>query len=212
MVARQLPMLLGAWSVPDLDSAECTEFKQRAVRELEASPEIELVVLAGRWQDAFYTTPMETGGSYEDFLVDAQSSERSADATIRVFQRSLARAVDVITGLGKQVVIMGPIPEPGFDVPQLLSLAAYNGRPEFASLKFQDVMRFNSPIDAVMREIAEGREDVTYMPLFEEFCGEACPLIRDGIPLYSDDDHLTATGAAGVLKLIVQDKLVWLLR
>ena len=188
------PPLLGVEKEPDPDAHRCQRFRSEFMDALRQAEEIDVVVLAGRWALAATGIAPEVGGSFTTWLHDEQTVATGAEENERVFARALPRTVREIVDLGKRVVLVGGVPEPGFDVPVMLALGAFNGRAGGAELEVDDVRDRNRQVDAVLRQAAADPR-VTLISVWDLFCPKACELMLDGIPLYSDDDHITLRAA-----------------
>lgn len=189
------PPLVGAMRTPDPDGENCTRFHQQTLRDLQRSPEIGTVFVVGRWVSASTGVVPEIGGSHLIFLIDRHSTEQTQAETFRVFSRSLRRSVRMLKAMGKRVVLVGAVPEPGFDVPTIAALARHNQVSAPISLGRDQVAASNARTDSVFRALSR-HEGVEYVSMWEQFCDRRCPIIEDGVPLYVDDDHLTQTASA----------------
>jgi hypothetical protein len=193
------PLLDGAWMEPAADGPGCLAFKTQVLAALAAAPEIDTVFLVGRWEYQLTGRRAEVGGSQTDYLVDGQSDGRSPAETERAFARAVTRSLDALGAMGKRVVIIGAVPQPGFDVPRSLALAALNGRDGHPEFDARAVRGVSARIDDVFRRAVEGRPYASYVPIDDIFCDEDCALMMEGIPLYYDHGHLTGRAAAEFL-------------
>lgn len=190
------PLLDGAVIINHPDHKACTEFKQRVWLEIERNPHLRTVVLAGRWPYQITGTEPESGGSNRTWLIDGQSSEQSPQENRRAFQRSLGRTLDRLQKLRRDVIIIGSIPEPGFDVPHNVATALHLGRHATAGIHRDAVQVRLSEADAMLESAAKARAGVHFIPIWRWFCPQSlCSLERNGVPIYSDDDHLSHQGA-----------------
>lgn len=188
------PLVVGATKVPDADGAICTEFKAEVQDAIIANTDIELVIVVGRWEAVYTGIAPEVGGSYRTFWIDEEEFERTPEVTNRVFERGLRRTAQTFTNAGRTVVFIGAVPEVGFDVPTILALSALNQNVSTS----MDLARDNSTaveLDGVFQEVAREGEGVGYVSIWEQFCGPQCKILSNGVPLYSDDDHLSLTAA-----------------
>ena len=55
-----------------------------------------------------------------------------------------------------------------------------------------------APNDYLFESI-EAQDGFYYVPIWDLFCQEDCALIQDGIPLYTDDDHVTYRAAREII-------------
>ncbi|WP_197077585.1 acyltransferase family protein [Hyphomicrobium sp. 99] len=146
---------------------------------------IKRVLLVGRW--AFFPDKMY----FENGKATYRRGQRGSDA----FAPALEATVKTLVEHGKEVVIMGPVPEFEFNVISVAErhLAWGMALPEEQTLQtFLDRERRLLPILARLDQ-ADG-VDVIYPHLRLCEAGR-CRYLKDGVPLYSDDNHLTAAGA-----------------
>jgi peptidoglycan/LPS O-acetylase OafA/YrhL len=190
--------LLGTTLVPDPDAAQCAESREMFLRHLEAYPNITTVVIAGRWLPAATGISAEVGGSFRTYLSDDQTSGLTDASRLPAFRRGLARSITAFRAAGKRVVLFGGVPEAGYDVPTILALASHNGAMHPAAPARAQVAADYRAIDECLRSLTSG-EEVTFIPIWPSLCEPECTLSTNGIALFSDDDHLTATAARDVL-------------
>lgn len=193
------PLLADAEIINHPDHAECTDFKNRMWQEIEGNPNLQTIVLAGRWPYQVTGSLPESGGANRTWLVDRETIEPSPEETKRVFERSLARTLDRLDKLGRRAIIIGSLPEPGFDVPHSVAIARQRGRTESAGIERTVVARRLSEADRLLARAAARHANVRFLPIWESFCTAAlCPVVQDGVPIYYDDDHLSLRGAITV--------------
>lgn len=186
-------LLTGVKTVPDADAKECSAFKSDAVREIGRRQDIDIVILAGRWPSYLLGTIPEQGGSYRTHLVlDSGTASPTSEGSIALFENSIAASVEQILASGKRVVLMGTVPEPGFDVPVMTALAARNGIEATNALRRADVQDRNRGVDRILSRIAERFPDVAYVRVWDSLCDDTrCLLQWNGLPAYTDDDHVS---------------------
>jgi len=89
-------------------------------------------------------------------------------------------------------VLMGAVPEPGFDVPVMTALAAKNGAAAETTLSLAEVLERNRGVDRILGDIAARFPGVNYVRVWDSFCdGKRCSLHWNGKPAFSDDDHVS---------------------
>ena len=201
------PLLVDVHRTGDIYDAPCNAFKARAMNALEHSPEIRTVVLAARWAPILTGVTPEGGTTNRKFLKDGESAELSEAESERVFRRGFSKAVDRITALGKQVIVLGGIPEPGFDVPNILALAAFNRRASSPSVDRQIAAEREQRVSGILREVVGQHAGAHYIPMWDIFCAKECAVVKDGVPLYSDLDHITYKAAVAVIGPVLDARL-----
>lgn len=132
---------------------DCIAHNQRALDFLKADKAINVVVLAARYE-AYPTT----------------------------FYDNLNRTAEALIASGKKVIIMGPVPTPGVDVPSTLA----RGRdPEFS---------FSNPAFANIDKYIDDNV-VRFMPSSVLCKEDKCSMLVNGKPLLFDNNHLSMQSA-----------------
>lgn len=114
----------------------------------------------------------------------------------------MSAAVEDILSTGRRVVIIGPVPEVGWNVPRLLArnemLGGMFELPELTETDFD--LRAGST-ERILSQIAAGYDAVEYLRLSDLFCADGvCSLVnQDNIPIYRDDDHISRETAQSLL-------------
>ena len=162
-----------------------------------------VVVLAARWTAGVAPGPFDNGeggvdGKPGDFLTPVGATPADdADRAARVISAYVA-AVENLLARGHRVVLVYPVPEAGWNVPEELArrreaaghpltlstpLAAYQRRQSAVTAAFDAIespkLYRVRPADLLCREIVPGR----------------CVTSIGDQPLYFDDNHLNNTGA-----------------
>jgi peptidoglycan/LPS O-acetylase OafA/YrhL len=124
-----------------------------------------------------------------------------------VWALALRRTYARLTRMGIQVIVMRDVPWAPFDVPSCLSRRA-------AGLPFATDCRFEPNRDFMAR--AQGAQDkaarglgVRFIDLNDQVCdmgGGRCATERDGMVLYTDDDHISRTFSRS-LGLVLGERL-----
>lgn len=194
--AGACPLLDGAELRGHPERANCNQFKRAVWAEIESHPAIRTVVLAGRWPFQMTGSLPESGGSYRVFLVDQETVTPSIEESARVFRRSMMPTLDRLSSRGIRVIVIGSTPEPGFDVPHTVAMARYVGINEPPGIARRSVEQRAALADSILAGIVDGRHDVALISIWEKFCdSQWCRIEHAGIPIYSDDDHLSFNGA-----------------
>lgn len=213
--APACPMLDGARLVEPsgrtayfISGIDCVEFKKRVWKTLDENKNLRIIILGGRWPLQLMGTMPEGGGSKRFWLVDDETELPSQAESERVLARSLARTLDRSAAHGLRVIVLGSIPEPGIDVPKTVALARQSER---ATLRIPrtEVEERAGRADAVISAVASGRRGVTFVSILSAFCGpQWCDIDQDGVPLYSDDDHVSVAGAIRVVAPVISQALM----
>ncbi len=167
----------------------CSAGAERILDEIAARPELGTVVLVSRW--AFYAEGRRFGHELGPpvYIRDGETGRVSFAENGRVLGRGLARTVAALEGMGRRVIVVGQVPENEFELAVEVGRARWLGRAvEFAPSR----EAYEARQAQVRRLLAAEGVEVLELGL----CAEArCPVVREGVPLYRDSNHLTATYA-----------------
>jgi hypothetical protein len=191
---------------PPLDgmgtTAACIAANHAKLELIARDAHIRTVVLSARWSIYLFGGTADFGPAelkdrpVGDLRDSQRVYERSSPQEQRAFVDALKRAVNALLDAGKDVALVYPIPETGYDIPATLARLAWSG---------QNPARFTRPADyyrqrnRFMFDLFDGlgqhRQLMRIYP-HEKLCGEAdCIVYLNGEPLYYDDNHLSLSGA-----------------
>jgi hypothetical protein len=125
------------------------------------------------------------------------------------WQAGLRRTYERFHGAGIPMIVIRDTPNFSFDAPVCLSRYAA-GLP-FANACLYDRTRAYSPAAiAAQNEAARGL-NVTFIDMNDQICTTPrCPVMRNGIVMFTDDDHLTASFTRSLAPLLgARLALVW---
>ncbi|MEJ1968879.1 MAG: acyltransferase family protein [Rhizomicrobium sp.] len=184
------PLLL--LSLTDEPTGRCAQLNAAALA-LIRRDRIGEVVLAARWPYYDQGTGFGPDASEVRHLIDlAPAAPHDADQHA-AFARVLERTIRALGHV--KIVLVATVPEPGFDVPQVLARDALHHlaadrRPTRDGYAVRNAF--------VLRDFADLRRRyaVTVVDPAAALCATGrCTLARDGRPLYVDHHHLSALGA-----------------
>ncbi|AWW72808.1 acyltransferase [Erythrobacter sp. KY5] len=147
----------------------CAPFNQSVLDEIAATPSLRTVFLVGYWEQ----------GPYRRAGVDALIDE----------------TVEAIHALGRDVVLIGPVPTQPVAVPRLLALHGEQAGTAPASAFLRRVSYFTARYPEWR---ARGVTIVDTRDIFID--GEQTVILASGKPLYYDDNHLSLAGARRLLE------------
>jgi hypothetical protein len=102
---------------------------------------------------------------------------------------ALTAMVGTLRAAGSAVLVLGPLPEPGTDVPRCAALNS-TSLPACSPLRSDAVDAAGIAAERAATLAAGG----DYIDLTPVFCaGARCPVVVDGTLVYLDNDHLTAS-------------------
>ncbi len=133
---------------------------------------------------------------YTDRMIDQQNS---AEVLAQLLQKTLNR----LDAMDLRVVLIYPVPEVGYVVPDVLARLAMAGRPldsfmRPASLYWTRNQRTIAALDG----LRSTRGLVRIRPAVRLCDQNECRIEHEGNPLYLDDDHLSRYGAEQLTPLL----------
>lgn len=194
------PLLEGAELRNYFDRAGCTAFKSTVWDEIAGKDGLRTVILAGRWPFQMTGLLPEDGGSFRTWLVDAETIAVSGAENAAVMERSLLRTIDRLTAAGLEVVIIGSVPEPGFNVPHTVAMALHAGVESPGGIRRELIEARAGEADNLLDRLARSKNGVRFVPLWAAFCNDTwCDIARNGVPIFYDSDHLSYTGSVSIV-------------
>jgi hypothetical protein len=114
----------------------------------------------------------------------------------------MKQTIDRLRTAGIDVVIIGPVPEIGWNVPSVLAAKEWRKQamPEGPSLA--DFMSSQHKIISILRQLEHEAIYVIYP--HELLCKSTCLVQRNDQILYRDTEHLTTQGADLLRPILVQ--------
>lgn len=137
---------------------------------------VETVILGLTWEHAV------------DGLVNASGSPEPNDDS-RSLIAAIDDLIDQLRGAGKEVVLIGPIAQPGWDVASVVSRQLAFGRP-FDRPHNVPVAEFEARFRVAIRHF-EFRKDISFVRPDRVQCrADRCEYFLDGRSLFADSNHL----------------------
>jgi peptidoglycan/LPS O-acetylase OafA/YrhL len=187
------PPLLGVMPTRNGRSQSgCDTFNQAVLAEIRERRGRGLagVVLSARWAvyDGRPSFSVHEQGRRMRFIKHAGDT----DAPLEVLEAALKHTLATLTGMGLRVVVVAPVPEQRYNAPWCLA----RSDAATCSVPKQEAERDRADVLAAMSRAVAGASSVRLADPFGPLCdARLCPVERGGAILYSDDDHLSATGA-----------------
>lgn len=183
------------------EDPRCSEINRSVLSHLESRQDVPLVILAGRWTLAVEGHfPGEEAGT-RVILAAAHAVEAPGGDNAALVEATLSNTLSTLTGSGRKVLVLGSIPEPGWNVPLRMAKAEMPlGRSVPAPQSRADLEARSARTETLLEEMAQASDAVTYAALHRYFCEEFCAISDSkDVPLYSDEDHLTVRAATQLL-------------
>jgi peptidoglycan/LPS O-acetylase OafA/YrhL len=194
--------LIGAWRAGrgEEGRAACPAFNAAALKMI-ADSDVDTVVLDARWPLLAEASRYGDEEGSKPWLADARDQTQSLANNRRVLKEGLRRTIAEIRrlkGPKVRIVLVGPVPELGFDAPRCLALARMFHRSEvrcraIPQANFERRSAYSA--DLLRAVAAEDPNTTIFWPSAATCVAGRCVTEKDGVILYRDDDHLTAPGA-----------------
>ncbi len=188
------------------------------IREL-AGKGLKTVVLGGRW-NSYLALPETNPAAITSYaLVDQWQEALSSGHSLKVgsapfdhagslltLEKGLRRTLEALSGMGLQVLLIAPVPEPYFNAPHCLYRKS---EPDCRFARQRVDERRADTLQALHKAIA-GLPQVHYIDLIEHFCdAHACRVKNGDVSIYRDTDHLTLDMGYSLSQQLGQE-LLWL--
>jgi len=159
-------------------SRKCNDVARQNLTDIANLPRVRTVILGLTWWHE------------ADDIVDP-SGRKVDNRDNGALIEALDDLVDQLHRSGKEVVLIGPIARPGWDVPSIISRQLAFGhrgdRPTFF-LKSEFMRRFEASIQHF-----ESRGDIRFVRADQVQCrGDRCDYLLDGRSLFADSNHIAA--------------------
>lgn len=187
---------VGYLSTTTAIAQSCAE-ANRAALETALAPDVEAVFLVGRWTMMVEQSMFGFEGGRAHGMVD-ETGELEDVPVWQILEKALGRTLALLRADGKQVYLIGPVPEAGWHVPHTLAQ-----RSRFDGLLSDEVINptreafdmRNGPTIKLLESLAREQGARVLYPHKVLCATDRCAVMKDGRPLYYDTDHLTITGA-----------------
>ncbi|MCA1443666.1 acyltransferase [Ensifer sp. IC4062] len=196
------PPLLGVERLDKGPAHDCSDFNAAVMSMLRKGRDAPVVVLSARWSRMVDPASERSGPQAQ--LVRKGGGEADPEQEYALFESALLKTVRAIRSTGRKVIIVDDIPDIGWSVPRVLGLnhfidAALPPVPTRAVVEARTA-RVNRVLEIADRDA--GVQRVSAVPLL---CRPVCMVAKDGIPLYSDDHHLSVFGSTTLVPVMMKD-------
>jgi peptidoglycan/LPS O-acetylase OafA/YrhL len=173
---------------------DCGEFSQSVIQHLESHKELKTVILVSRWSAyAFGRYKAERGDEFRlRYTGNSEESENS-----RMIDEGLKRTVAKLLTMNRQIVLVRPVPEVGYEVPSAYAVASITGR-DIDALIAPTRREYDARNEFVLRlfDSLVNLYSVRTVDVTKGLCDNTrCRVTDAGRTLYSDNNHLSRYGA-----------------
>lgn len=182
----------------------CEDHNSDVAALIETTPSIHTVILAARWQLA--TEGSRTHGEFGApmFLTTPGAKGDSAEQNPEWMRKGLEQVAVRLSAQGKDMVIIGSVPELSFHAPEaILRNATFGARlPQGPSREAFD--RRNAKAQKILEDVRD-RFGATLLFPADFLCTAHCRFVHDDRIMYRDDDHLSIFGARWLAAQMLTD-------
>ncbi len=188
------PPVPGAYLKSKKYSYMCPDFTRKALARIESMPDHIPLIIAFRmsvYTEGYNESPDKPVGLT---FVDAQSDETAASPS--AFTKRLATTLCDLADEGRPVYVMQPLPEFGIDVPREISRdIMFEGKAEDIKLPLADYYARQQDVIRTLKTVQQNCGVHVLDPTPYLCSGGVCHGSINGLPLYSDDNHIGIHGA-----------------
>lgn len=181
----------------------CTSFNESILSWLRGREDVELVILGARWPLFVEGTRYRGEAGTDLYLesIDGSLPSSNISNNTALIRYGLIETLTEIVASGRKVLLLGPTPEIGHDVPKVLARKELFQWAPVPTLTRADYDARAGRAELILQQVAERIDAVTYLPLSPSFCdAEKCHVKSAGGSLfYSDNNHITQTAALTLL-------------
>ena len=185
-------------------NVDCDAFNAATWSWLDQRRDIEVVLVALRWTLFVEGTGIgaEHGNTIGWRWIGPATRRPASTANAALMEAAVTAMVDRLVASGRRVVLIGPVPEPGYHVPIDTARRRLIGLAPRADVPVADFEARAGRTERLLQRIAARSPGAEYLPLSDLFCqhGSCRSRAADGLPLYFDDDHVTRTTAMTLLR------------
>lgn len=187
---------------------ECKTFNDAILRHLASTENYSTVVLHARW--SLYAEGRYGEEAGDDVILHGSSTlypnDGAPNRNLALLQLSLDQTVEAIRATGRDVIVLGPTPEVGWDVPTRIAMMHWRDEQERSPPNLKAVTARTDRIVSILKSVAAAHQ-AHYVDLIEPICATEC-VLRVGDDLaYSDDDHLSATAVRELMSPVMREAL-----
>ncbi|MFT3896015.1 MAG: SGNH hydrolase domain-containing protein [Anaerolineales bacterium] len=165
----------------------CLDFNNAILKDIEAHPEWNTVILSGRWALSADGQRYKTEEGESVVLVDVQSSAPTGSNAL-IFENGMDRTIQKLLDLNRKVIIVSTVPEVGYDVPSAYFIALRTGRDinKIIAPTTNEYNERNAIVTDVLNKM-KSRYNIQVIHPAQILCDKnICNVVLEGQPLYKD--------------------------
>jgi peptidoglycan/LPS O-acetylase OafA/YrhL len=213
------PPVLNVYRADRSTHHQCYEYNQRSFQFATHDPRIQFVILTARWplyleESAFDNQEggVESTSTLTSDIVSADGIRLHNDLVQRrlLLENQITHSIEELLRAGKKVILVYPIPEVGYNVPnRLAKLYAHGLKPEVTT-SYAVYLKRNQRVLQLLDSLGERANLIRIRPdvmLCNRSLAGRCVTELHGEILYFDDDHLSNSGAKQFTEQIAEQIL-----
>ena len=174
----------------------CGEYNLQMLALALSRPDLRRVVLSSRWTNWRIGEPANPAESSVDVrLRDEQGVARSGAENAAIFERGFLRLLGELRAAGKQVFVVGPLPEPEVNVPERLFVERFGAIARTGPIPVARYQQRHRRILAFFARVRRAGLAEFIWPASVLCVRDMCPIESVGGPNFFDHDHLSMRAA-----------------
>jgi len=211
--------VLSLYRADHVNHKECYELNKRIYDEIADIKEIKYVMLAARWTHGLEGKRfdneeggVELGSSpHLDLVTDGEYFFHQDYSHRKQLMQAYIESISYFNLIGKEVILVYPVPEAGWNVPDYISKYYWRDPSSVFNLSTAStshkvfLQRNKRAIDTLDKaSISNSTIDIFPESIFcNNALSERCITQKDGVIYYRDNNHLSNSGAKLVLKKVI---------
>jgi len=195
--ANGCPTLVNMIRNSEIGDMPCVKYNHMVFSYLKEHPEIHTIILVSRWTMWLEGSLYKQEEGVNPQLTDALDEAPSKASEEYLFTLGLERTIEALGELNRNVIVVAPLPEIGYDVPSANFIASRTGRDvnQLIAPSLEEYFARNQKTFAILKSFEE-EYGIQIIEPWKVLCTNGkCRIAINGIPLYNDDDHLSIFGS-----------------
>ena len=174
----------------------CDDYNRAMLALALSRPSIRHVVLSARWTNWRIGEPANPAESTVDIRLRGDSGVAGSVAgNAPIFERGFLNLIDELRAAGKQVTIVGPLPEPAFNVPDRLFVERFGVVAPAGAIPYDRYLTRHRRILGFFGGIERAKRATFIWPASVVCRHDACPIETAAGPTFFDHNHLSIDAA-----------------
>lgn len=195
---------------------DCDRYSKLSFNYIQKSRALNFVVLSSRWTMWLKVNGFdnEEGGvelDHEriDIVADGKRQTNSEELRKVLVKKKIVQSITKYIDTGKKIILIYPIPEAGWNVPMHTAKNQFfnrTGQPDL-STSYNAYQNRNQETIDLLDSIGEHNNLIRIYPdkvLCNTYIKNRCVAELNGVPLYTDESHLSNVGARIIVKEIMR--------